>query len=326
MNATDGLIGRDEVLAVLRASLDRAAAGRGHLVLIGGEAGIGKTAVATAAADQAAARGVLVLWGRCSETEGVPAFWPWAQVVRAAAETGARPPDAVEALGWAAPAEPAGVAGAPTSSARFRLFAATAGFLATLAGSRPVVVVVEDLHWADPDSLALAEFAARQLHGGRVLLIGTYRDEEATGQLRHLAGSANLISLRGLGPAEVSQLMARHLGRAPGEDQARRLWDRTAGNPLFVTELSRLAGVRGMTDPSRLAVPGADSVRDVIERRLARFPQRLRPHAGSRLARHSGTAPRPLAAGPGRRCRDSSGAGRCRGGAGPYRERAPVRP
>ena len=273
MNATGGLIGRDEVLAVLRASLDQAAAGRGHLVLIGGEAGIGKTAVATAAADQAAARGVLVLWGRCSETEGVPAFWPWAQVVRAAAEAGARPPDAVEALGWAAPAEPAGVAGAPTSSARFRLFAATASFLATLAGSRPVVVVVEDLHWADPDSLALAEFAARQLHGGRVLLIGTYRDEEATGQLRHLAGSANLISLRGLGLAEVSQLMARHLGRAPGEDQARRLWDRTAGNPLFVTELSRLAGVRGMTDASGLAVPGADSVRDVIERRLARLPQ-----------------------------------------------------
>jgi hypothetical protein len=273
VNATGGLIGRDEVLAVLRASLDQAAAGRGHLVLIGGEAGIGKTAVATAAADQAAARGVLVLWGRCSETEGVPAFWPWAQVVRAAAEAGTRPPDAVEALGWAAPAEPAGVAGAPTSSARFRLFAATASFLATLAGSRPVVVVVEDLHWADPDSLALAEFAARQLHGGRVLLIGTYRDEEATGQLRHLAGSANLISLRGLGLAEVSQLMARHLGRAPGEDQARRLWDRTAGNPLFVTELSRLAGVRGMTDASGLAVPGADSVRDVIERRLARLPQ-----------------------------------------------------
>jgi hypothetical protein len=215
-----------------------------------------------------------VLWGRCSETEGVPAFWPWEQVVRAAAaEAGARPPDATGALGWTAPAEPAGVARAATSSARFRLFAATAGFLGALAESRPVVVVVEDLHWADPDSLALAEFAARQLHGGRVLLIGTYRDEEATGQLRHLAGSANLISLGGLGPAEVSQLMARHLGRAPGEDEARRLWDRTAGNPLFVTELSRLAGVRGMTGASGPAVPGADSVRDVIERRLARLPQ-----------------------------------------------------
>jgi hypothetical protein len=222
VDTTGWLIGRDEVLAVLRASFDQATAGRGHLVLIGGEAGIGKTAVAGAAADWAAAQGALVLWGRCSETEGVPAFWPWAQVVRAAAaEAGARPPDAIGALGWTAPAEPAGVARAATSSARFRLFAATAGFLGTLAESRPVVVMVEDLHWADPDSLALAEFAARQLHGGRVLLIGTYRDEEATGQLRHLAGSANLISLGGLGPAEVSQLMARHLGRAPGEDEAR---------------------------------------------------------------------------------------------------------
>jgi predicted ATPase len=273
VNATGGLIGRHEVLAVLRASFDQAEAGRGHLVLVGGEAGIGKTAVATAAADRAAAAGALVLWGRCSEAEGAPAFWPWAQVVRAAAEAGAQPPGAVEALGWAASAEPADVSGAAASRTRFRLFDATAGFLAVLADSRPVVVVVEDLHWADPDSLALGEFAARQLHGRRVLLIGTYRDEEATGQLRHLAGSANLISLGGLGPAEVSQLMARHLSRAPGEDEARRMWDRTLGNPLFVTELTRLAAVRGVTDATRLAVPGIDSVRDVIERRLARLPQ-----------------------------------------------------
>jgi hypothetical protein len=275
VNTTGGLIGRDEVLAVLRASADQAAAGRGHLVLIGGEAGIGKTAVAGAAADAAAARGALVLWGRCSETEGVPAFWPWAQVVRAAADAGAEPPEAVEALGWAGPAaaEPARVSGADDRRARFRLFEATAGFLAGLAESRPVVVVVEDLHWADPDSLALGEFAARQLAGRRVLLIGTYRGEEATGQLRHLAGSASLIPLGGLGPADVSELMASLLDRAPGEDEARRMWDRTAGNPLFVRELTRLAAVRAEAGTPGLAAPVADSVRDVIERRLARLPQ-----------------------------------------------------
>jgi predicted ATPase len=273
VSTTGGLIGRDEVLAVLRASFDQAAAGRGHLVLIGGEAGIGKTAVAGAAAGRAAAQGALVLWGRCTETEGVPAFWPWAQVIRAAADAGAKPPEAVEALGWAAPAEPTGVSGAAASRARFRLFDATAGFLASLAESRPVVVVVEDLHWADPDSLALGEFAARQLPGRRVLLLGTYRDEEATGQLRHLAGSASLIPLGGLGPADVSELMARLLGRAPGEDEARRMWERTAGNPLFVTELTRLTAVRGAPGAPGLAAPVADSVGDVIERRLARLPQ-----------------------------------------------------
>jgi predicted ATPase len=272
VDISDGLIGRDEVMAVLRASYGQAAATRGQLVLIGGEAGIGKTTVAVAAADHMSSMGALVLWGRCSETEGAPAFWPWAQVVRAAADAGATPPEAVEALGWAglAGAEPAGVS--DSGRARFRLFDATTGFLAGLAESRPVVVVIEDLHWADPDSLALSEFAARQLSGRRVLLLGTYRDEEATGQLRHLAGAANLISLSGLGPADVRELMARLLRREPGEDEGRRMWDRTSGNPLFVRELTRLAAIREVTDPTALAAPGADSVRDIIERRLARLP------------------------------------------------------
>jgi tetratricopeptide (TPR) repeat protein len=277
VSTTGGLIGRDEVLAVLGASFEQAASGQGHLVLIGGEAGIGKTAVAVAAADRAAATGALVLWGRCSETEGMPAFWPWAQVVRAVADAGTRPPEVLDALGWARSAsdEPADVAasGSTASRARFRLFEAMAGFLAAVAGSRPVVVVVEDLHWADPDSLALADFSARHLVGQRVLLVGTYRDEEATEPLRHLAGSASLIPLGGLPPADVCELMARLLGRAPGEEEARRMWDRTAGNPLFVRELTRLATARGATGGTGLAAPGADSVRAVIERRLARLPQ-----------------------------------------------------
>jgi hypothetical protein len=270
VNTTGRLIGRDQVLAVLRAAYAQAAAGQGHLVLIGGEAGIGKTAVARAAADWAAAQGALVLLGHCSETEGAPAFWPWAQVVRAAADAGARPPEAVGVLGWAGPAESAAVPGGPDGRARFRLFDATAGFLAALADARPVVVMLEDLHWADPDSLALGEFAARQLASRRVLLIGTYRDEEAADELRHLTGSAHLIPLGGLGQEDVSELMATLLSQAPGEGEARRMWERTSGNPLFVRELTRLAAIRGATGPP---APGAASVRDVIERRLARLPQ-----------------------------------------------------
>ena len=134
MSTTGGLIGRDRVLAALRASFDQAAAGQGQLVLISGEAGIGKTVIAGAAAGQAAAQGALVLWGRCSETEGAPPFWPWAQIVRAAADAGTRPPETVGALGWAAPAELTDVSGDASSRARFRLFDATARFLAQAGG------------------------------------------------------------------------------------------------------------------------------------------------------------------------------------------------
>ena len=84
---TTPFVGREAELAALAADLDSAAAGRGGVVLVAGEPGIGKTRLAEELATQATAQGALVLWGRCWEGEGAPAFWPWVQVVRAYIQT-----------------------------------------------------------------------------------------------------------------------------------------------------------------------------------------------------------------------------------------------
>src|ERR687888_574562 len=183
MSQGERLVGRDAALAVLRAALQGAARGRGELVLLAGEAGIGKTALAAELARQADAAGALVLWGQCWQGEAVPAYWPWVQVLRAAAEA-----DPEAALGDAGrllsggDGAPAGRGEEPTA-ARFRLFDAVVRVLAGLAGRQPLVLVLDDLHWADEASLRLLRFAARHLAPSPVLLLGTYRDLEAPARL-----------------------------------------------------------------------------------------------------------------------------------------------
>jgi predicted ATPase len=137
-------------------------AGRGSLALITGDAGIGKTALVARFAAQAAASGVAVAWGRCAEAEGIPAFWPWTQVLRA---TGGLA-DGEDHIGPQPRSAGGGAAG------RFRVFDRVVRHLSETAAGHGLVVVLDDLHWADPDSLGLLEFTARQLAGRRLLLAG----------------------------------------------------------------------------------------------------------------------------------------------------------
>jgi eukaryotic-like serine/threonine-protein kinase len=156
---TTPFVGREAELGVLTDDLDAALAGRGGVVLVAGEPGIGKTRLAEELAAQASGRGVLVLWGRCWEGEGAPAFWPWVQVVRAYVqvadptalrqEMGAGAADIaqlVPALRERLPDLPAPPPTEP-EAARFRLFDSLTGFLRAAAGRRPLLVVLDDLHW-----------------------------------------------------------------------------------------------------------------------------------------------------------------------------------
>lgn len=263
MREPPSLVGRGPALAGLGAALDAALAGHGSLVLITGEPGIGKTALATRFAGEAAARGTRVAWSRCAEGPGAPAFWPWTQVLRT---TGGLPgeEDHLAPPGTRATHEPAD---------RFRIFDRVTSQLAGAAAGSGLLAVLEDLHWSDPDSVELLEFAARQLAASRLLLVGSYREDEAADRLRRVAAAGAVIRLDGLDTAGVSQLMAQAAGGPVPAEAAAAMHARTGGNPLFVRELTRLRQSRAAAGDRGAGSAMADSVREVIDRRLARLSQ-----------------------------------------------------
>jgi hypothetical protein len=272
--ATPPLLGRDHPAAVLRAEVARAAGSHGGLVLVTGEAGIGKTTLVGDAVEEARALGALVTAGSCWDSENAPGHWPWVQIVRALrrsataqewerAREAAGPPLAV-LLGEAHGTD--GVEG-------FQLHDAVTSALVAVAQSRPVVAVLDDLHWADTASLKLLEFAARHTWCERLLLVGTYRDVEVESDghplrplITPLLAKATTVTLTGLEPDDVRQLMARTAGEEPAAELAAEVHRRTGGNPFFVEQTARLwrsAGTVGIVAPG---------VRDALAHRLALLP------------------------------------------------------
>jgi DNA-binding SARP family transcriptional activator len=283
-------VGRERELAELIEGLDDAFAGRGRLVLLVGEPGIGKSRLAEELIADAEARGARVLVGRCWEAGGAPAYWPWVQSLRAhvresddstlrsqlgagAAELAqivpelrARFPDLPEPLGL------------ESEGARFRLFDATAEFLRNASESRPLVLVLDDLHAADASSLLLLRFVARELGSTRILLVGAFRDvdpipgQPLTEMLVEVAREAvtRRIALGGLSAREVAQYVELTASEIASSELVAELHAETEGNPLFVGEIVRLLSVEGVPPGSaaeaRLAIP--QSIRDVIARRL----------------------------------------------------------
>src|SRR6266545_4850092 len=270
--STPSLVGRDAELARLRRAAASAAAGAGGLLLVTGEAGIGKTSLI-----DAALRGIRPslawAWGTCREGSGVPGLWPWAEVLRSCQEAGlvaeAEEPAAV-ALGALAAFGEREAADADESLERFRVFDAVGRTLRRAAADRPLAVVLDDLHWADAGSLRLLRFLAPDLHRSRLLVLGAYRDVEAgaEGALRPLldglAARAATLPLRHLDQRQVGELVARLRGERPSGAAVTAIHRRTGGNPFFVQQVTQLG--------TELSGPPA-GVRDVVERRLDRLPR-----------------------------------------------------
>ncbi len=266
MSRAARLIGRESVLAAASSVLDDARHGAGQFLMISGEAGIGKTAMLAALVSQAGSA-PLVLRGLCWEGDGAPPYWPWSQVLQA---SGLPAADLGEA-GWllqraSGPAEPMSAAAA--GDAQFRLFEAVARCLGRLAAGRPVLVVLDDLQWADEPSLRLLGFLGRALAAEPVALLGAYRDTEASPELRKIAGQAQQLALAGLTQDGVGEL-ARELAGMPLPPQVTaQLWERSGGNPFFVRELIRLLLAQGSWhQPAQIPA----SVTETLRRRLARL-------------------------------------------------------
>ncbi|MEN3538388.1 AAA family ATPase [Microbispora sp. ZYX-F-249] len=274
-----GLIGREHPAAMLRAEIARAVGSHGGLMLVAGEAGIGKTTLVTSAAEEARGLGALVLGGSCWDSDNAPGYWPWVQVLRGLRRCAA-PGEwaAAEEAGGAGLAallgeSPGGESPGGDAAEGFRLYDAVTSALVAVSQSRPLVVVLEDLHWADTASLRLLEFAAQHTWFERVLLVGTYRDvevEAAGHPLRPLvlplAARATTVTLTGLERDEVGALMARAAGRDPSADLVAEVHRRTGGNPFFVEQTARLWRSGGSVTT---IAPG---VRDTLLRRLSLLP------------------------------------------------------
>lgn len=173
------LVGRRLAIGALGSAVDSAVGGAGGVVLLAGEAGMGKTALASEAVAYAKARGAAAVWGACWEGDGAPGFWPWIQVVRALVPEGGDAGEAVLAELTGSSEERGGGVLGDESAIRFRTYDMAATYVRRRAAQRPlVVVVIDDLHWADVSSLRLLVFLARQLHDAAALVIGTYRDVE----------------------------------------------------------------------------------------------------------------------------------------------------
>jgi tetratricopeptide (TPR) repeat protein len=290
-------VGRAHELGDVSAAFDDALAGRGSLFLLVGVAGIGKTRLADELGERARSRGLIPYWGRCWETGGAPVYWPWIQILRelardqpgagllaaagrdAAAVAHLVPELGVPAVAAAAEPDPA--------QARFRLFDAVTSLLKGASRTRPLYLVLDDLHVSDPSSLALLHFVARNLRGMRALIVGTYRPEEAQLEaevwrvLGDVAREGTYLPLVPLGRGEISEMVARFSGRAAEPALVDAIARTTEGNPLFVDELLRLLHQRGdLGAGGGATLPVPETIREVIRRRAGRLPAETRELLG----------------------------------------------
>ncbi|MBB4909195.1 BTAD domain-containing putative transcriptional regulator [Actinophytocola algeriensis] len=256
-----GLFGREAELARLTALLDDANAGRGRVVTIVGEAGIGKTSLASAVRDQARARGVPVVWTRCPDLGRTPPFWLWTQVVRELSTS-----DQSAALAVFTEGRPAETA---DPAARFRTYDAVAALVTAAAARAGLVLVLDDLHAADPDSLLLLRYLAPTLATARVLVVVTSRPYDhlpavvaAVADLVRTPGGTQLRPA-GLDAGAVTALVRTATVAPPPPGLVGRLVARTGGNPFFITEV--LAA-----DRTGAALP--PSVRDAVRAHLDTLP------------------------------------------------------
>jgi DNA-binding SARP family transcriptional activator len=274
-------VGRARELTILESALAAAKDGRGRVVVLEGDAGIGKSRLAEELVERARSAGCATAWAGCLATGDAPAFWPWAEVLRAidiqvplAPRLDARTADVLALVPDLGPdAAPARTSAIAPDAARYQRYDAVTALLTAASTARPLVVVLDDVQWADAPSLRLLAFLAGHLATAAVLVVVTLRRDEADrDDVRELLADlarqpgATRLGLSGLDAGEVAALVRAASGDAVEPGVLDVIVDRSGGNPFFVTELLRL-------DPDRLRAEGVPAaVRDVVRQRLQRLP------------------------------------------------------
>jgi eukaryotic-like serine/threonine-protein kinase len=300
-------VGRERELAAMAMALAEAQARRPRLIFLAGEAGIGKTRTAEEFVVRARAQGCGGIISRCHEGDGAPAFWPWEQVVRASVELciSCGRSDSMEVLlPLLAPLLPERsgrtVSDTPSLTShnpqapRFRLFDAVARLLERASDHQPLVIMIDDLHRADPASIQLLEFVIRELRDAEILIVGTYRDAELPTDIVAARVFASLIreprvrvlALEGFSVQDVaSYLAASNPGHVVETDLPEALHDRSGGNPFFLTQLVHLAASTEQSPGIAKAMPSnlplTRGVRQAIARQIEGLPESTRQVLGA---------------------------------------------
>jgi class 3 adenylate cyclase/tetratricopeptide (TPR) repeat protein len=291
-------VGRDSERASLRRDVDAALGGHGRLGLVAGEAGVGKSRLVAEVGAEAQARGMGVLTGHCVQMDGATPYLPYVEIVEQAISSPRSPLAMREALGDVAP-EIARIAPVlrrvfpdieppvelPTELARRYLWNSFGEFLLRAAQRRPLLLVLEDLHWADESTVLLTEYLAPLLPQMPVLVLGTYRDDEV--DLSHplsrvisQLGRRRLvdrITLRRLSFGGVRAMVQALAGQPPPEELVRVIDSETEGNPFFVEEVYLHLAESGVLFDER------GRVRPDLGAREVSVPQSVRLVVGKRL-------------------------------------------
>jgi DNA-binding CsgD family transcriptional regulator len=280
------IAGRESELEMLHACFSRAEAGYGSLVLMSGEAGIGKTTLVRDLVHQAAERGWMVLQGGCYDLTSTPPYGPWIEIIRSYPVTSdglPKLPDQIQHHG--------DIAGIGSQSVLFELFHE---FFSAISKSLPLLLVLEDLHWSDPSSLDLLRFLGRNCEQRRILLLATYRDDELS--LGHefartlpalvRESRPERLRLPPLDQRAIHEFIASRydLDTEDLRKLSEHVWERADGNPFFASEilqgleddrlLQRMPDGWQLGDIERVRVPLL--LRQVIDGRLSRLSPETR--------------------------------------------------
>jgi len=269
------LVGRSAEIGRIDRAIRTLSSGEGHILMLAGEPGIGKSTLARFAAGKAREHSMPVYWGFSWEAGGAPAYWPWTQLLSSLVTELKPPAELTEKLQLLLPDT---VATAPATQlrpdqARFQLLESVRRLLDDISRRTPFVLILEDLHAADSDSLQLLHYVARHVSGMPVLIVGTYRDVEARAMaaadpLWRTCRDAEVLMLPHLVEQDVRDYLAARDVPAAADEDVRKLLATTDGNPLFLTEL---VGYLAYEDPASTRLP--ENVQQVIRQQIARLPQ-----------------------------------------------------